>query len=93
MGVSQGGFLSPLLLIVYLEEAQKSKDTLWRAVQQGNLLTYADDMVLHAASAQNLNNLIRDLQGLEVNLGLRLNVDKSEILGDPNARENDRIGG
>ena len=70
MGVSQGGFLSPLLLIVYLEEAQKSKDTLWRAVQQGNLLTYADDMVLHAASAQNLNNLIRDLQGLEGNLGL-----------------------
>jgi len=56
----RGGVLSPLLFNVYLEEALKTKSQLWLAATNGNLIAYADDIVVRANSDQDLLQLINE---------------------------------
>ena len=46
LGVVQGGLLSPILLNIYLEEALGTIQKLREMVNRGDLLAFADDMVI-----------------------------------------------
>jgi len=49
-GVPQGGVLSPLMFNVVLEEILLSNPRLKRAIDEGNLLAFADDIFVSASS-------------------------------------------
>ena len=46
LGVVQGGVLSPMLFNVYLEEALDTTSKLREMISRGDLLTFADDMLI-----------------------------------------------
>jgi hypothetical protein len=46
MGLPQGSVLSPVLFNVYLEEAIKSSSKLEEVRSRGDLLAFADDMIV-----------------------------------------------
>ena len=46
MGLPQGSVLSPVLFNVYLEEAIKSSIKLEEVRSRGDLLAFADDMIV-----------------------------------------------
>ena len=46
MGLPQGSILSPVLFNVYLEEALKSSRKLEELRKRGDLLAFADDMLV-----------------------------------------------
>jgi hypothetical protein len=46
MGLPQGSILSPVLFNVYLEEALKSSEKLEEVRRRGDLLAFADDMLV-----------------------------------------------
>ena len=46
MGLPQGSILSPVLFNVYLEEALKTSQKLEEVRRRGNLLAFADDMLV-----------------------------------------------
>ena len=50
MGLPQGSILSPVLFNVYLEEALKSSTKLEDVRRRGDLLAFADDMLVMSNS-------------------------------------------
>ena len=50
MGLAQGSILSPVLFNVYLEEALKSSRKLEDMRRRGDLLAFADDMLVMSNS-------------------------------------------
>ena len=46
LGVVQGGVISPMLFNVYLEEALSTTSKLREMVSRGDLLAFADDMLI-----------------------------------------------
>ena len=46
LGVVQGGVLSPMLFNVYLEEALVTTEKLKEMVRRGDLLAFADNMLI-----------------------------------------------
>ena len=46
LGVVQGGVLSPMLFNIYLEEALSTTEKLKEMVRRGDLLAFADDMLI-----------------------------------------------
>jgi retron-type reverse transcriptase len=50
MGLPQGSILSPVLFNVYLEEALKSSRKLEEMRKRGDLLAFADDMLVMSNS-------------------------------------------
>nr|GFA14429.1 RNA-directed DNA polymerase, eukaryota [Tanacetum cinerariifolium] len=91
-GLKQGDLLAPLLFILVMESLHISvsrvvNDGLFKGIQiSGSMhlshLFYADDAVfLGEWSESNLDNLIRILKCFLRASGLRINVNKSQILG------------
>ena len=50
LGVVQGGVLSPMLFNIYLEEALTHTTKLREMIKRGDLLAFADDMLILANS-------------------------------------------
>ena len=80
MGLPQGSILSPVLFNVYLEEALKSSRKLEDMRRRGDLLAFADDMLVMSNSQPEIEQVIEELATLNTYWNLRLNKKKSEIL-------------
>ena len=80
MGLPQGSILSPVLFNVYLEEALKSSRKLEDMRRRGDLLAFADDMLVTSNSQSEIEMVVEELATLNTNWNLRLNKKKSEIL-------------
>jgi hypothetical protein len=64
MGLPQGSILSPVLFNVYLEEAIKSSQKLENVRARGDLLAFADDMLVMTNSKGELSFVINELDKL-----------------------------
>jgi hypothetical protein len=80
MGLPQGSILSPVLFNVYLEEAIKSSWKLEEVRKRGDLLAFADDMLVMSNAKGEIELIISELAGLEKKWNLKLNKKRSEIL-------------
>ena len=80
LGVVQGGVLSPLLFNVYLEEALGSTQRLREMLNRGDLLAFADDMLILTNSKAEMTQAIQELDSLSGAWNLRLNKAKSQVL-------------
>ena len=80
MGLPQGSVLSPVLFNVYLEEALKASLKLEEVRKRGDLLAFADDMLVMTNNQSELTMIIDELGKLQQQWNLRLNKKKSEIL-------------
>ena len=87
MGLPQGSILSPVLFKVYLEEALKSSRKLEELRKRGDLLAFADDMLVMSNSKPEVEQAIEELATLNTNWNLRLNKKKSEILTNEDLQE------
>ena len=90
MGLPQGSVLSPVLFNVYLKEALKSSGKLEAVRRRGDLLAFADDMLVMTDNQSELAMIIDELSKLEQQWNLRLNKKKSEILTKEKVEE---VGG
>jgi hypothetical protein len=90
MGLPQGSVLSPVLFNVYLEEAIKSSRKLEEVRRRGDLLAFADDMLVMTNSKPELEEIVNEFASLQVKWNLKLNKKKSEILTEGEGGE---IGG
>ena len=90
MGLPQGSILSPVLFNVYLEEALKTSRKLEEVRKRGDLLAFADDMLVMSNNQHEIEMIISELAKLQDDWNLRLNKKKSEILTGENLPE---IGG
>jgi hypothetical protein len=87
MGLPQGSVLSPVLFNVYLEEALKSSLKLEEVRKRGDLLAFADDMLVMTNNQSELTMIIDELGKLQQQWNLRLNKRKSEILTKEDIQE------
>jgi len=87
MGLPQGSVLSPVLFNVYLEEALKSSLKLEEVRKRGDLLAFADDMLVMTNNQSELTMIIDELGKLQQQWNLRLNKKKSEILTKEDIQE------
>jgi len=65
MGLPQGSVLSPVLFNVYLEEALKSSAKLEGVRKRGDLLAFADDMLVMTNNRSELEMIINELTSLQ----------------------------
>ena len=76
-GVVQGAVLSPMLFNVYLEEALNSSPKLSTMRKRGDLLAFADDMLILTNSKAELEEAIQEIEHLAPEWSLRMNKEKS----------------
>ena len=72
--------LSPVLFNVYLEEAIRSSKKLEEVRSRGDLLAFADDMLVMSNQEAEVGMIIEELAKVQLEWNLRLNKKKSEIL-------------
>jgi len=76
-----------VLFNVYLEEALKTSPKLEAVRKRGDLLAFADDMLVMSNSFADLSETIEALADLGLTWNLRLNKKKSEILTNEKLEE------
>jgi hypothetical protein len=64
MGLPQGSILSPVLFNVYLEEALKSSKKLEEVRKRGDLLAFADDMLVMSSNQHEIEMIVEELAKL-----------------------------
>ena len=64
MGLPQGSVLSPVIFNVYLEEAIRSSNKLEEVRRRGDLLAFADDMLVMTNSKLELEQIINEFASL-----------------------------
>ena len=69
-----------MLFNVYLEEALNSSELLQGMRRRGDLLAFADDMLVMSCQKGEIEKAITELASLQLKYNLRLNKKKSEIL-------------
>ena len=69
-----------MLFNVYLEEAIRSSQKLDGVRSRGDLLAFADDMLVMSNSQAEIEYIINEFTALQVKWNLKLNKRKSEIL-------------
>ena len=79
-----------MLFNVYLEEALKSSAKLEAVRKRGDLLAFADDMLIMTNNQNELVMVIEELTALQQRWNLLLNKKKSEILTKEDVQE---VGG
>ena len=72
--------MCPVLYNLYLEEALKSSAKLEALRRRGDLLSFADDMLLMTDNQNELAMIIDEFSNLQQQWNLHLNKKKSEIL-------------
>ena len=92
-GVRQGGILSPLLFKLYiddvLQEIAQTNIGCRLGILRINILAYADDLVLLAATLCQLNQLYKILENKFKQLKLNINKDKSKCMIFRKTRESE----
>ncbi|MFN9906284.1 MAG: reverse transcriptase domain-containing protein, partial [bacterium] len=76
----QGPVLSPFLFNIYLDEPLNSNRKIGRIKARGDLLAFADDMLVLTNSKPEMAEVFRHLDGLQADWNLRMNKKKSQIL-------------
>ena len=79
-----------MLFNVYLEEALNSSAKLSEMRKRGDLLVFADDMLILTNIQAEMLEAINELEGLAPEWSLKMNKDKSQILTKDNIQD---IGG
>jgi hypothetical protein len=79
-GVAQVSVLSPLLFNIVLEEALLSSKLLNQLIGRGDLMAYADDIIVQSKSTEELKMALTEIGKLESEWGLKLNLKKCEFL-------------
>ncbi len=74
---------------MYLEEALNSSELLQGMRRRGDLLAFADDMLVMSSQKGEIDKAITELASLQLKYNLRLNKKKSEIL---TAEKDEQIG-
>jgi RNA-directed DNA polymerase len=76
-GTPQGGSISPLLANIYLHYLDRE----WQKKHKrlGEMVRYADDLVILCTTAQAADDALRQLTNLLADLGLQVNPDKTHI--------------
>ena len=83
IGLRQGGVLSPLLLIAVLDLISR-KTVVKDAMKK---LLYADDLALLTNGKHELQETVEEWTGLFIKHGLKLNLEKTEVLHVGHQRE------
>ena len=73
-----------MLFNVYLEEALGTTSKLRKMVNRGDLLAFADDMLILTNSKAEMTQAIQELDNLNGVWNLRLNKAKSQVLTEDN---------
>ena len=80
-GVRQGGVLSPFLFKFYindlLNEISQMNEGCIIGIHRINIIAYADDIVLCAASEQQMNNIYAKFSQYIDDLNLKINLEKN----------------
>ena len=76
-GVPQGSPLSPRLFNYYLDKAIKSSKVLQKAAEKGELLAFADDILLPVNSLKIAEKLLKEMENWKESFGLELNKQKT----------------
>lgn len=83
MGTPQGGVISPLLANIFLHALDKA----WVARGHGELVRYADDLVIMCASCDEAEAALALVQEVLAELGLELHPEKTRIVDLREGRE------